>query len=488
METAQLAIPKNEPQERLGKSFLSTYWPHLTWIGAFVVLWLIPVPEGVNPKAWHLLAIFVATIVGFMTKPYSMPVLAITAIAVAGLTKTLSTSEVLSGFSDSTIWLICTAFFISRSFLKTGLGDRIAYLFIALAGKTTLGLAYAATLTNIVLAPVVPSNTARLGGIMFPLQLAISLAYGSDPAKGTARRIGSFLMSNAFQGNLVISAMFLTAMASNPLMVGFARDAGAEISWGAWALAGLVPGAICLFILPLILMVIWPPEIKKSPEAAVMAREKLKAMGKIKREEYIMLGVFAGLLGLWTIGDMLFKVNATVAALVGLSLLLLTRVLTWSDLAAEKEAWNTLIWFSALVMMANYLGKLGLLPWFGKLLANSMEGIDWHMSIIVLCAIYVFTHYFFASATAHVASMYPVFLSVMVTLGAPPMLAALCLCFSSNLMGGITHYGLGSGPIFYGSGYIPLKPFWITGALFCIVFMVIYIGIGPIWWRMVGLY
>jgi DASS family divalent anion:Na+ symporter len=417
-----------------------------------------------------------------------MPVLAITAIAMTGLTKTVSTSEVLSGFSDSTIWLICTAFFISRSFQKTGLGERIACLFIALAGKTTLGLAYAATLTNIVLAPVVPSNTARLGGIMFPLQLAISLAYGSDPAKGTGRRIGSFLMSNAYQGNLVVSAMFLTAMASNPLMAGFARDVGAEISWVAWALAGLVPGLICLLVLPLILMVVWPPEIKKSPEAAAMAKEKLATMGKIKREEYIMLGVLVGLLGLWTIGDMLFKVNATVAALIGLSLLLLTRVLTWSDLAAEKEAWNTLIWFSALVMMANYLNKLGLLPWFGKLLASSMGGIDWYTSVIVLCAIYAFSHYFFASTTAHAASMYPVFLSVMVTLGAPPIFAALCLAFTGNLMGGVTHYGNGSAPIFYSSGYIPLKHFWILGALFCVIFMVIFLGIGPIWWRLVGIY
>jgi len=185
---------------------------------------------------------------------------------------------------------------------------------------------------------------------------------------------------------------------------------------------------------------------------------------------------------------MLFKVNATVAALVGLAALLLTRVLTWSDLAAEKGAWNTLVWFSALVMMANYLNRLGLIPWMSKLLASSMDGYGWHTAFILLCLIYVFAHYFFASATAHVASMYPAFLGVCLALGTPPMLAALGLCFSSNIMGGITHYGLGSAPIFYDSGYIPLKPFWLLGLLFCVVFLAIYLGIGPIWWNMVGLY
>ncbi|PWC10833.1 anion permease [Brenneria roseae subsp. americana] len=469
------------------KHFLATYWPHLAWVGTFLVIWLIPSPAGLDPKAWQLFAIFVATIVGFMTKPYPMAVIALTAIAVTGLTQTLTPAQTLSGFSDTTIWLICSAFFISRAFLKTGLGNRIAYLFMSMVGKTPLGLAYATTLTNIVLAPVIPSNTARLGGILFPLQLAISLAYDSDPAKGTGRRIGSFLMSNAFQGNLVISAMFLTAMASNPLMVGFARDVGVEITWGTWALAGAVPGLLCLTILPLILMVVWPPEIKKSPEAAALAKEKLTAMGKITRSEYIMLGVFVGLIGLWTIGDMMFKVNATIAALIGLAILLLTRVLSWSDLAAEKGAWNTLIWFSALVMMANFLNKLGLIPWMSEQLAGYVSGFDWYAAFILLCVIYVLAHYFFASATAHVASMYPAFLGVILAVGTPPVLGVLGLCFASNLMGGITHYGLGSGPIFYDSGYIPLRPFWLLGLLFCVVFLTIYLGIGPIWWRMVGL-
>ncbi|TCW06452.1 DASS family divalent anion:Na+ symporter [Raoultella sp. BIGb0138] len=469
------------------KSLLAKYWPHLAWAGTFLILWFIPCPEGLDPKAWQLFAIFVATIVGFMTKPYPMAIVALTAIAATGLTKTLTASQTLSGFSDSTIWLICGAFFISRAFLKTGLGNRIAYLFMSLVGKTPLGLAYATTLTNIVLAPVIPSNTARLGGVLFPLQLAISLAYDSDPAKGTGRRIGSFLMSNAFQGNLVISAMFLTAMASNPLMVGFARSAGVEINWGTWALAGLVPGLLCLILLPLILLVVWPPEIKKSPEAAALAKEKLAAMGKVTAKEYIMLGVFIGLIGLWTIGDMLFKVNATIAALVGLAVLLLTKVLTWPDLAAEKGAWNTLIWFSALVMMANFLNKLGLIPWMSNVLAGYVGGLDWQVAFIVLCLIYVLAHYFFASATAHVASMYPAFLGVILAVGTPPMLGALALCFSSNLMGGITHYGLGSGPIFYDSGYIPLRPFWLLGLLFCAVFLAIYLGIGPIWWSLLGL-
>lgn len=468
-----------------GPSFFQKYWPHLATGGTLAAIWLYPCPTGLDPKAWHMLAIFVATIVGFITKPYPMPVLAIMAIAFSALSKTVGTKESLSAFGDSTIWLIVSAFFLSRAFIKTGLGNRIAYIFMGKLGKTTLGLAYGITLTNLCLAPVVPSNTARLGGILFPLQKATSLAYDSDPEKGTGRKIGSFLMASSFWGNLIISAMFMTAMAANPMIVRFAGDVGVNITWARWAVAASVPGLIGLVILPLILFVVWPPEIKKSPQAQAIAREKLAAMGPVSRQEYIMLGVFVLLLGLWTVGDH-YHVNATNAALVGLSILLATKVLTWADLAAEKGAWNTLTWFSALIMMANFLSKLGFIDWMSKHLANSMGGMSASVAFLVLIAIYYYSHYFFASQTAHVAAMYTAFLAVLTAMGTPPLMAALGLAYSSNLMGGLTHYGNGSAPIFLDSGFIPLKPWWLLGLLFSVVFLFLFLVVGPMWWRFLG--
>src|ERR1700688_1772430 len=96
-----------------------------------VVIWLIPPLSGVQPAAWHLLAIFVATIVGVITKPLPMGAIALIGIAATALSRTLTINQSLSGFGNSTIWLIVVAFFISRGFIKTGLGSRIAYLFMA---------------------------------------------------------------------------------------------------------------------------------------------------------------------------------------------------------------------------------------------------------------------------------------------------------------------------------------------------------------------
>src|SRR5262245_65665062 len=89
-------------------------------------LWFAPPPAAITPQAWHLFAIFVATIAGLITKPLPIGAVAFIAMSVVALTGTLTIAQTLSGFSNPTIWLMAAAFFMSRGFLKTGLGARVA--------------------------------------------------------------------------------------------------------------------------------------------------------------------------------------------------------------------------------------------------------------------------------------------------------------------------------------------------------------------------
>lgn len=452
-----------------------------------MVIWHIPAPEGVQAEAWHLLAIFVATIVGIMLEPLPMGTMAIFGIAATTLTGTLSITDALSGFGNHIIWLVIMAFFIARGFIKTGLGERIAYLFMGLLGRKTLGLGYSMIATDLVLAPAIPSNTARAGAVVYPIVRSVAEAYGSRPGDGTARRMGAFLIESSFQGNLITSAMFLTAMAANPLAVQLAGDMGIEITWARWAAAALVPGLISLLVVPFVIYKLYPPQIKETPGAADMARSRLADMGRMKLNEWIMLGTFILLLLLWIFGKQL-HVHSTVAALVGLSVLLATRVLTWEDVLNEKGAWNTFIWLSTLVMMASFLSKLGLIPWFSHTIGGLFEGIGWQPAFLALILIYFYSHYFFASNTAHVSSMYAAFLGVALAVGAPPVMAALVLGFFSNLFSSMTHYSTGPAPVLFGSGYVRLADWWKLGAVISVVNITIWLGIGGLWWKIIGLW
>ncbi len=438
-------------------------------------------------RGLHLFAIFITTIVGIVLRPLPMGSIAMAGITLVALTGTLSPGEAFSGFNNKTIWLIALAFFIARAFVKTGFGNRIAYLFMRVLGKRTLGLSYGMIGTDLLLAPAIPSNTARTGGIVFPIVKSVAQAYGSDPKQGTQRRIGAFLTLAAFQGTVHTSAMFLTSMAANPLAAELASHAGISISWTRWALAGIVPGLLGVALVPWLIYKLYPPEVKETPAAAQMAREKLAAMGPVSWREWVLLATFVTLIVLWVFEKQI-GVDNTIAAMVGLGLLQITGVLTWKDVLEETAAWDTVVWFSSLVMMADFLSRLGMIGWFSHTVGVGMAGHGWLFTFVILLLVYTYSHYAFASATAHVSAMYPAFVGVSVAAGTPPVLAALAFGFFSNVMGGLTHYGFGPAPVLYGGGYVDIKTWWGFGLLMSLVNVVIWLGVGLVWWKLLGLW
>ncbi|MPW44896.1 DASS family sodium-coupled anion symporter [Acinetobacter guerrae] len=468
-----------------------------------LIIWfIIPIPQGVTPEAWHLLAMFVGVIAAIIGKALpigAIAIIAITLVALTGVTNpkpSEAIKDALSSFANPLIWLIGVSIMISKGLQKTGLGARLGYLFIAVWGKRTIGIGYSMVLSELILAPVTPSNTARGGGIIHPIVRAIATSYDSDPAKGTEGRMGKYLALVNYHANPITSAMFVTATAPNPLVVDLvAKATGSQISlsWSTWAIAMLVPGVIALVIMPMVIYWMYPPEIKRTPNAAQFAKERLKEMGAVSINEIIMLFIFGIMLFLWAgIPAMIFgpswSVDATTTAFIGLSLLILTGVLTWDDILTQKSAWDTITWFAALVMMATYLNKLGLITWFSGVLESNIAhlGLNWIFASLLLMLTYMYAHYMFASTTAHITAMFAAFYTAGIALGAPPMLFALMMAAASSIMMTLTHYATGTSPIIYGSGYTTLGEWWKAGFVMSVVNIVIFIVIGGIWWKLLG--
>lgn len=454
---------------------------------AFALI-MVPSPEGINPKGWYLFAIFVASIFAIVSKSLPIGSVSILAIGSTLLTNALTVEEVLSGFSKPTIWLVVIAFFISRGFIKTGLGIRIAYLFTALIGRNTLGLAYGLVCIDFVMAPVILSSTARAGGIVYPILKSLALTYKSYPEENSRKRVGAFLTQTAYQANIITSAMFATAMAANPLIMNIAEEMGIDISWGSWALAASLPGIVSLIVVPYFLYKIYPPEVKEALGVSKTAWENLAEMGKIKRDEWIMCAVFVFLLVLWGGGKQIANIHITATAFFALGILLITGVLTWEDIRNEKGAWDALIWLSTLVTIASFLGKLDVIHWWIAIMGAYVQQMSWKEAFPVLIVLYFYSHYFFAGNTAHISAMYASFLGLGIALGVPSMLMALTLAFSSSLFAGLTHYGTGPAPIFFESRYVPLSEWWGIGLLVSFVNLGIWIGVGGLWWKFIGIW
>jgi DASS family divalent anion:Na+ symporter len=472
-----------QPPTQLKTSSVPT-WRWLCVLLPGVLLFLAPIP-GLTASQRHLVAIFLATIIALVAQPVAMGVSVLVAMTLLALTGTLPPAKVLSGFANPTVWLIFTAFLFSRAVIGSGFGMRVAYIFVRKLGKGPLSLAYAVAVADLVLAPFIPSDTARGGGVIYPIVRSLAKAFGSEPGE-TAGRMGSFLILVGFHTTYVGSAMFLTGMAANPLIADFARTIGhVELTWIRWALAAVVPGMLSLTVVPYLLYRLHPPEIRDTAPARALAAVELKAMGPLSRDERWLVAILLGVMAGWVTSPWHGVPNAFVA-LSGVSAALLLRVITWPELLAESKAWEALIWFAPMVMMADSLNESGVIKLVSAGAFGYLQGWPWYVAIAALVLLYTFIHYAFASMTAHVTALYPGFLAAGIATGAPPLIVALPLAYFSNLNAGLTHYGTGSAPVYFGAGYVSQTTWWKLGLLICILNLFFWLIIGPLWWKLIG--
>jgi DASS family divalent anion:Na+ symporter len=466
--------------------FSKTWWRWAIVAASALIIIFIPVPEGITRESWILFAIFVATIVGSIVQPMTGSAIVLLGVIATALFGALKIETALSGYADKYVWLVLAAFFLSRAMIKTGLGHRIALIFVRLIGRKTLGLGYSLVITDFLLASSIPSTGARSGGIILPIARSVSETYDSRPDDGTAGKLGTFLMNLLYQCEVIICASWLTGQASNVIIARLVREnTGIDLTYSLWFAAAIVPAIVSLVAIPLFIYRFFPPEVKETPNAVKFAHRELEKLGKIQRKEIILLAVFALIVGLW-ITAAFHGIDATVIALLGIAVLLLTGVLEWRDLTNETHAWEVFIWYGGLVMMATALGKTGIPDVFAKSIAGLTSNLNWTIALALLLLVYFYAHYAFASITAHVTAMLVPFLAVTIAVGAPAGITVLLLAYFSNLSAGLTHYGTTPAPIYFGTGYVKQKNWWTIGFLASIINIVIWSTVGLVWWKVLG--
>src|SRR6266567_9190 len=483
MFPARRALCRNE---FIKEASMKVNWKTIAPLVVWLVIYVLPTPEGLNANQWHYFAVFAAVITGLVLE--SIPVgavglIGLTFAAVMGYVESDPNKSIrwaLSGFAESTVWLIVGAFVFAIGYRKSGLGKRIALLLVRALGRRTLGLGYAVMFADLILAPATPSNTARSGGTIYPIVSNIPKIYGSEPA-----------------ATAVTSSLFLTALAPNAAALSIAKKTvNVDMSWSQWFIGFAPLGVLLILLVPLVSYVVCRPEVKESPEIVTWAATELKAMGPMSRNEWVMSGLVVLAMFLWITGSNpsiklpvlgTNYINATMVVLVVISLLLVTTVVEFADIIAEKSAWEVFFYFTSLLTLASGLNDIGFIKWVAEGFAKPLVGMSPTLALILLVALFFWIHYFFSSITSHAAAVLPVVLAVGT--GIPgvsvPTLTLLC-CYSLGLMGVISPYATGPAPMYYGSGFIGKGDFWKFGVIFGLIYFAGLLVIVLPWLQMIG--
>ncbi len=452
--------------------------------GLAIALWLTPIPEGLTPQAWQLFAIFSAAIFAVVINAFPLLTSALLAGAAAVLTKTVDPAKVFAGFANASVLLVVVAFLVAQAVVKCGLGRRISLRVVSLFGSSTLGLAYSIFITDALIAPGFPSNTAR-GGVLYPIILALAESSGSRPEDESGRRLGGYLMFCGLASLSVSSALWLTATSANPIGVSLVAEQGLRVGFGSWLLVASVPALTAIALLPLILYRLYPPGVTATPEAPGAAREALAAMGPLSRDEWITALVFAGMIGLWIFAGTL-NLSLTGVAIAGLGILLAARVLTLEDIHLQGSTLATFLWLAVLFALSGQLNEMGFMSYVGERLAELLGGLPWPLAYGVLLLLYVLMHYLFVSQSAQVLALLGVFLGVGVQAGVPVHLMAFALLFASSYFSTLTPQGGSQNVVFVASGYLTQGELYRLGLLTTLFCALVFLVIGTPWVLWVG--
>ncbi|WGE49419.1 anion permease [Actinobacillus equuli] len=463
-----------------------------------IVTYIFPTPEGLSVLGWHILGVYIGTILALILKPFPAPPLLLAAVAISAIIIGNTPAEVLAdgtkiavkqgvvldGYKSGTTWLVFAAFSMSAAFVQTGLGRRIAYKMIGAFGSTTLRLGYVNAMLDLLISPAMPSTTARGGGILAPIMQSIAVSLGSEP-ETSPRKAGHYLLLNTYMVVKTTGFIFLTAMAPNAVALELMRPIlNIDVSWTQWFIAASVPGLLTLLLLPFVTYVLYKPELKNVDNKTI-AREGLEAMGPMTAKEKMLAGVFISAVLGWVFSKQLNLSEFTVA-IAAMAAIVITSVLSWDDVLKNKGGWTTLTWYGGLLGIAAVLSQAKFFVWLSTTMSQLVPsdlGSPTVVTILIL-VLSILARYVFASGAAYVASMVPVFCAVGMAAGADPVFLAFGLLFSNSYGSMVTHYASAPAAVIYGLGYHDVKSFWITGGVCALVTLLIQVTVGFGWWSM----
>jgi L-tartrate/succinate antiporter len=300
---------------------------------------------------------------------------------------------------------------------------------------------------------------------------------GSLPGE-SARKIGADLRWAAFPATSLTNSRFLTALAPNLLALEMVRQAtGLDVSWVQWFVGFAPIGLALLLAMPWRVLKIYPSAIRGSAEVPPWAAQEWAKIGAVTRREWTMAVLVVVARGRWIFGGRWN--DATLVALVAISLRVVGRVVTWDEIGAHPTAWSTFAWVATMLTLAVGLNKTGFIPGFGPRAEALLAGHKRFLVLVALVAFFFVLHDLFASRTAHTTAVLPAVLAAGAAIpGLPGWTRALLLGFSFGRMGLITPSATGTVPVYYGGGYIGRRDFWPLVFVFGLIFLAALLPIG----------
>ena len=482
----------------------------LVCIAIGLIFWIITI-DTLSTSSLRLLGTFLALIFALIFTKYHISTLVLSALMVLVFSKSLGCElsdgshidcrncstecepyndgfkTVLQGFSSPISWMITSAFHIGTAFKVTKLGERISLILMKIMGSSIIGLGFAIQLTELFLGAFIPSNTARGGGIVMPIVVSLTQSLDSNPLYNN--EIGQYLICLAAHSNLLVSSLYITGAASNPIIAVILNNVlGLHINFYNWIRGAFVPFLVTFTALPIVFQFYFKPNYDGNAVIS-NATLRLENIGPISSTECKLSIVLLAALSLWIAGPYVGLSESLIAFLTLLALIF-SRVLKWNDILENKSAWDTYVWLSGMIVLAQQLSMLGVTRFIGQNSAILVSHITQSplLATIYLSIVYFYSMFFFSSITGHAVALVEPFALACLQADGPPWLIASLLMYFSSLAACLTWFSTGSSVLYFSLGFLSQFQWLRIGLFLSVVHISIYGSVGLIWWKLLGYY
>ncbi|MDR3223988.1 MAG: anion permease [Holosporales bacterium] len=420
-------------------------------------------PNGLSAQAFHMAIIFVATMAGIMLEVCDSITLLFLGLIFLNLSSTLDIKQNFTGFSNMVPWLLFSILSLAHVLTKTTLGLRIAYLFMRHFGKNITGLSYSIILTELVIAPAMPSSTARTASVGFPLVTSLSKYISSNYHGVSEKTIGVYLLVLYSACCSICSAAYATGMISNALVLDAMSTAGLQVTWLSWIKFTIIPCLVLLLILPFVVRIVCNPKVKNLEHIKEQAAANYKQLGAMTRREKSIVVIFVAMLLMWVFSGTT-GIPILVTALIGICTFLILKILDLKEILSISSTFNAVIILGLLISYVNGLISLGVIDWFSGFISQSVGSFGNVTAFLALTTIYFFAHYFFSGEGGRIVALYAPFLATGLSLGMGGEVVSMTLAVFSSMSNVLTHYTSPVSILMFSSGYITAQK-WATSGL-----------------------
>ncbi len=444
----------------------------------FLIIVLIPNPEGLSVLGQRTLAIFAFIIILWITRPVSFPVIFFFIAVLLVATGVFTPENAFQGIASSTIFFLIGAIILAFAISKHNLDKRIALSFLKRFGSSPSYFLFGIILISALLSMTMPAH--GVVAVLIPIVLSILRSSKNDITETNFSK--SILLSVAYASS-VGSMGTLLGGARNPLAISLYNQAtGDTVSFVNWFVAAIPLVLVMIVFVYFVMRKVYPLEKINMKDMKSFLSKEVKEMGGFSFGEkkalfflilaFILWAVFGSLVGM-----------ATVAVLIA-ALLGVTKTLTWEDVES-KIPWGIIFLYGGAITLAFALTKTGAASFIAQNIIN-LFAFHPYLLIFSIVVLTIFLSEVMSNAAA-TGTILPIVLTVFLSIGLSAKMGMYVVALPSAFAF-MFIIGTPGSAMVYDTGLLSTRDFLKPGLALNLIGIGLFMTIGLGWWKILGLW